>query len=253
MPYTYFVESPLVLPSTTTASTTTTPTITTTNPTTTNLPPESPLVLPSTTTASTTNTPTITTTNPTTTNLPPESPLVLPSTTTASTTNTPTITTTNPTTTNLPPESPLVLPSTTTASTTTTPTITTTNPTTTNLPPEKQPKYADKLPVIIGTSIAVFVLILCIVILIKRTCVFKKRQETTYETNEMMNAETHTYGKTDTYHEYCNSTIKQTPATNNDIPLMEGDCLLETYNVVELTKRLNDAESFKSRIRAEFL
>lgn len=38
-----------------------------------------------------------------------------------------------------------------------------------------------------------------------------------------------------------------------DIPLLEGDCLLEKYNVFELTKRLNDTESLKARIRAEFV
>lgn len=34
---------------------------------------------------------------------------------------------------------------------------------------------------------------------------------------------------------------------------MEGDCLLKKYNVIELTNRLNNAESLEARIRAEFI
>ncbi|CAG2195849.1 HMCN [Mytilus edulis] len=121
---------------------------------------------------------------------------------------------------------------------------------------EKVLTSADKVPVVVGTvlSVAVFLLILftVLVLLMKRRRV-KKNQESSYETNEMINAETHAYGKTDTYHDYCNSNMKQTPATKNDISLMEGDCLLKKYNVIELTNRLNNAESLEARIRAEFM
>ncbi|XP_071123087.1 uncharacterized protein [Mytilus edulis] len=121
---------------------------------------------------------------------------------------------------------------------------------------EKVLTSADKVPVVVGTvlSVAVFLFILftVLVLLMKRRRV-KKKQESSYETNEMINAETHAYGKTDTYHDYCNSNMKQTPATKNDISLMEGDCLLKKYNVIELTNRLNNAESLEARIRAEFM
>ncbi|XP_076116652.1 uncharacterized protein LOC143084129 [Mytilus galloprovincialis] len=121
---------------------------------------------------------------------------------------------------------------------------------------EKVLTSADKVPVVVGTvlSVAVFLLILftVLVLLMKRRRV-KKNQESSYETNEMINAETHAYGKTDTYHDYCNSNMKQTPATKNDISLMGGDCLLKKYNVIELTNRLNNAESLEARIRAEFM
>ncbi|CAC5404707.1 PTPRA [Mytilus coruscus] len=121
---------------------------------------------------------------------------------------------------------------------------------------QKQQKYENKVPVIIGTSlsVAVFLLILfaVIVLFIKRRRV-KKGQESSYETNEMINAEAHPYGKTATYHQYCNSDIKQTTVPINDIPLMEEDFLLEKYNVFELTRRLSDADLLKARIRAEFM
>ncbi|VDH94811.1 Hypothetical predicted protein [Mytilus galloprovincialis] len=105
-------ESPLVPPSTTTASTTiTVPTTTKTIPTTT-------------TTSPTTTTPTLTTTTSTSTNQSPTT--TTPTTTTATTTTTtPTYTTTTPTTTTTTP-----------TTTTTTPTTTTTTPTTTYLPPD---------------------------------------------------------------------------------------------------------------------
>ncbi|XP_071123084.1 uncharacterized protein [Mytilus edulis] len=117
---------------------------------------------------------------------------------------------------------------------------------------EKQPQFAEKVPVIVGTSVAVFFLILCTVIVIIRRHV-KKRQESNYETNEMMNAESHAYGKTDTYHEYCNSATQQNTDTNNDTPLLEDHFLLERYKVSGLTKRIGDADLQKAKMREEFM
>ncbi|XP_063399136.1 uncharacterized protein LOC134683753 isoform X2 [Mytilus trossulus] len=178
----------------------------------------------------------------------PESPL-LPSTTTAAITTT-TQTTTTPITTTTPA-------TTTTNPTTTTPTTTTTQ-TTMNRPPDQEKTGDDIDPIIPivcggigGIVVCVAVFIICFVL--QRRRVFKKRQESSYETNKIINAETHAYGITDTNHEYCNSTIKQTTATNNDIPLMEGDCLLEKYNVSELTKRIGDADLLEAKMRAEFM
>lgn len=34
---------------------------------------------------------------------------------------------------------------------------------------------------------------------------------------------------------------------------MEGDCLLERYNVSELTKRIGDADLLEAKMRAEFM